>query len=168
MYRLRDFSMRREQRLPPSLSQQASVKPVYAVDLMGLMNECEANFIRMKKLTQNMQITERYFLIERGNNTLEHKLLLLMQEKFTSTWSFEVISESKSIWLKSPKITVRIYHDAQLAEVIAWEGHRRFRPRYEYPNKNAYARDEKLQNNRFLGQWLSDCLQHGLSKEPIF
>lgn len=163
MYKLRDYSLRREQRLHYNLRQQVPQKAHYVVDLPKFMAECEANYLRLLQLTQNMDVHERRFLIERGELALEHRLTRTEQAKFTTTWCLEIISQVGLGWLKMPKITLRMYHDARLAEVIEWEGHRRFKPRYEYPNVHAFARDEKYQNNCFLGEWLKDCLANGLS-----
>ena len=66
-----------------------------------------------------------------------------------------------------PCLTVRMYHDAKVAEVLAWEGHRRLRPRYEYPNRSMYQSDEKLQINQFLGECLSLCLNKGRSVDSV-
>ncbi|EMP84373.1 hypothetical protein VC116063_002770 [Vibrio cholerae O1 str. 116063] len=39
--------------------------------------------------------------------------------------------------------------------------------RYDYPNENMVQPDEKAQLNRFLGDWLTFCLKHGISRSPI-
>ena len=62
---------------------------------------------------------------------------------------------------KSYSLDVRAYHDATLAEVVAWQGQRRFQPRHEYPNPHMYQRDEKAQLNQFLGELLGFCLEKG-------
>lgn len=56
---------------------------------------------------------------------------------------------------------VRLYHDATVAEVVSWEGHRRFRARHDYPNPRMYHSDEKAQLNRFLGELLELSLTQG-------
>jgi uncharacterized protein YqiB (DUF1249 family) len=48
-----------------------------------------------------------------------------------------------------------------MAEVVSWNGHWNTRSRYPYPNRKMYQRDEKFQLNRFLGEWLAQCLSHG-------
>jgi len=40
-------------------------------------------------------------------------------------------------------------------------------PRYTYPNDNMYQEDEKLQQNRFLSDWLEHCLQNGRDCPPL-
>ncbi|MBB3166858.1 DUF1249 domain-containing protein [Simiduia aestuariiviva] len=64
-------------------------------------------------------------------------------------------------WTRSPVMKVRMYHDAQMAEVVAWERHRVNRGQYPYPNTKMYHKDEKVQLNRFLSEWLAHCLAEG-------
>lgn len=57
-----------------------------------------------------------------------------------------------------PVMTVRIYHDARVAEVLSYQHHHRFQPRYDYPNPDMCQRREKQRVNEFLGEWLRFCL----------
>jgi len=61
----------------------------------------------------------------------------------------------------APELTVRLYHDARMAEVIGWQRHRYLKARYEYPNRHMYHSDEKAQFNLFLSEWLNHCLHQG-------
>lgn len=63
--------------------------------------------------------------------------------------------------LANPTMQVRVYHDVNSAEVLSYQGHRGFKPRYKQPNQRMYQVNEKAQINRFLGEWLSHCLQNG-------
>jgi len=56
---------------------------------------------------------------------------------------------------------VRLYHDANVAEVVKCQRYQSFSPRYEYPNVDMHQIDEKAQMNRFLGELLTHCLSHG-------
>ncbi len=58
----------------------------------------------------------------------------------------------------NPVMVVRIYHDARVAEVLSYQNHHRFQPRYDYPNPAMCQRREKRRVNEFLGEWLSFCL----------
>ncbi len=60
---------------------------------------------------------------------------------------------------------LRAYHDAKMVDVLEWNGAKRFKPRYDYPNSAMMARDEKWQLNRFLGEWLDHCLATGRAKK---
>ena len=68
---------------------------------------------------------------------------------------------------KHYSMDVRIYHDATLAEVVAWQGHRQLQPRHEYPNPKMYQEDEKAQLNTFLGELLAFCLEKGRIMENV-
>lgn len=60
--------------------------------------------------------------------------------------------------LAQPTMTVRIYHDAEVAEVLSYQNHQRFRAKYDYPNPDMHQVREKLRVNEFLGEWLDYCL----------
>jgi len=68
--------------------------------------------------------------------------------------------------VRDPSMRVRVYWDARLAEVVAYQGHRHFRPSYPYPNPWMLQRHEKRQVNRFLGEWLGHCLGRGYRCRP--
>jgi uncharacterized protein len=151
----------------------------YKVDLPLQMAECEANYARLHKLlTQhfNKQIADQHgdeyrFMISRGEQQWLNQLRILERSPYTTTLHLSQASVTgESRWLHMPRLTVRMYHDAKLAEVLAWEGHKRLRPRYEYPNQAMYHADEKLQINQFLGEWLKTSLAYGLgvSQTDVF
>ncbi|MCZ6710736.1 MAG: DUF1249 domain-containing protein, partial [Gammaproteobacteria bacterium] len=67
-----------------------------------------------------------------------------------------------------PALKVRLYHDARSAEVVEYQREGHFRAVYDYPNRDMRLPDEKAQVNRFLGEFLSMCLTHGVSvHEPV-
>ena len=66
-----------------------------------------------------------------------------------------------------PSLTVRLYHDARVAEVCSSQQIFRFKARYDYPNKKLHQRDEKHQINQFLADWLRYCLAHGAMAIPV-
>ncbi len=59
---------------------------------------------------------------------------------------------------------VRLYHDARMAEVVAYSGEKAGLASYEYPNEMMFQPDEKAQQNRFLAEWLSISLKHGMAR----
>ena len=137
-------------------------KVKYKVNLPLQMAECEANFARLKKLLP-IEGGEREFAVSRGAKQWLHRIHIIERSPYTTTLQLTQMEKYAvgSAWLQMPCLTVRMYHDAKLAEVLAWEGHKRLRPRYDYPNQSMYQCDEKLQTNQFLGEWLSLCLSHG-------
>jgi len=66
-----------------------------------------------------------------------------------------------------PTMSVRLYHDARVAEVCKAGQLHRVRAKYDYPNYKMVQKDEKEQLNRFLGDWLTFCLKKGISRAPI-
>lgn len=64
-------------------------------------------------------------------------------------------------------MSVRLYHDARVAEVCSTQQIYRFKGRYDYPNKKLHQRDEKHQINQFLAEWLRYCLLQGTVAEAI-
>lgn len=60
-------------------------------------------------------------------------------------------------------MTVRISHDAKVAEVVSYQQHGRIQPSYIYPNSKMYLPDEKYQHNHLLGEWLHCCISQGYS-----
>lgn len=145
------------------------LKTRYKVDLARQQAECETNYWRLNKLMPGAH-TERWgFAVNSGDTHHQTRIHILERSRYTTTVKIAQSEKqrSESAWLKAPQLTVRLYHDARLAEVLAWENHRRLQPRYDYPNRAMYQRDEKAQLNRFLGEWLSLCLKCGRSLAPV-
>lgn len=58
----------------------------------------------------------------------------------------------------TPKVTVRIYHDARLAEVLSSQQIFHLQAVYDYPNLRMHHPNEKYQVNAFLEELLKiDC-----------
>ena len=150
---------RREPFSLPVAKTLAAKRAQYSVDLREQQAECEANYARLIKLIPNFpaQKSWQYCLLENGNRVM---LNLLEQAPYTST--LEVAQQQANHPFESARVLrVRMYHDARMAEVVAWNKHWNTRSRYHYPNENMYQRDEKRQLNRFLGEWLAHCLAQG-------
>jgi uncharacterized protein YqiB (DUF1249 family) len=60
-----------------------------------------------------------------------------------------------------PRMCIRLYHDARVAEVISTQDIKQVKPRYDYPNSQMHQQDEKQQINQFLNEWLHLCLALG-------
>jgi uncharacterized protein YqiB (DUF1249 family) len=155
-------------------------KKSYSVDLIKQMAECDANYIRLLKLLPHLRSYRSHSVCEaelltnhklaefviaddpdgRGETVVEVRLV----ETFKYTTTLEISQRpAAGRWLTNPTMQVRIYHDACTAEVTSYQNHRNFQPRYSQPNPRMYHRDEKMQVNRFLGEWLTHCLHAGRS-----
>ena len=87
------------------------------------------------------------------------ELSILDRSKYTSVVSIEQKPELK--WGANPRLKVRLYHDTKSAEVIEYQDQNRFRSHYDFPNTRMRQRDEKVQLNLFLGEYLKFCLLTG-------
>ena len=65
------------------------------------------------------------------------------------------------------RMSIRVYHDAQMAEVVDFMNVRNFKSRYPYPNPKMLQTNEKQQVNFFLRDWLDRCLEFGVAVSPL-
>lgn len=140
----------------------------YRVDLLELQAACEANYVRLMRLLPDMrnQPDTRRIAMSQGDRLLG-VLVLTVVESCPYTTTVQLRQEDCLPWLPVPKMDVRVYHDARMAEVIGAEHARRFRGIYSYPNAQMHQPDEKNQLNLFLGEWLGHCLSCGHELEPV-
>lgn len=127
------------------------------------MTDCDANYLRLLKLFPDIASDEQRRIGLRHGVEGVLQLDVLEQTPYTTLIKLSQISVdvSANLWITLPVLKLRLYHDAQAAEVVSCEGERRAYPRYEYPNKRMYHQDEKAQWNQFLAEWLAHCLKHG-------
>ena len=93
------------------------------------------------------------------------ELSILDRSKYTSVVAIEQKPELK--WGANPRLKVRLYHDTKSAEVIEYQDQNRFRSHYDFPNKRMRQRDEKVQLNLFLGEYLKFCLLTGAAEYTL-
>jgi uncharacterized protein YqiB (DUF1249 family) len=135
-------------------------KHQYRIDLNGHLADCEMNFRRLQKLLPIDVAAGDCLRFAVAANAVE----LRLKARAPYTTMIELCLEKPLFGeFPAPSLQVRIYHDASLAEVMGARGLRPIKPRYTYPNVAMYHRDEKAQQNRYLGEWLSLCLTHGRS-----
>ncbi|WED21465.1 DUF1249 family protein [Vibrio sp. JC009] len=136
----------------------------YHVDLAELMRVYETNYAKLNALlptrpsvgdVRSYQVASMAYQLEVSEIT-----------KYTTVIDVSQCNEQPVFPL--PKMTVRLYHDARVAEVCASEQISRVKARYDYPNDKMMQKDEKFQLNQFLSDWLTFCLRHGISRAPVF
>lgn len=136
----------------------------YSIDLPAHLAECDANYLRLKKLFPSLRERDASsFGIDINGNVLEIKLEVVERSRYTSLVRLTQLPVAP--WSRKPSITIRMYHDARSAEVVEYQGKRHFRAVYDYPNEDMRHPDEKAQINRFLGEYLSLCLTHGIAMD---
>lgn len=148
---------------PSTPKAKAKEKPRFRIDLAGQQAECEANFYRLLKLLPNIEQCDDFkFEIGAGPIAGTMTVNIIDRAPYTLTLKISQI-EKNNTWAKAPTLTVCMYKDVKLAEVIACQNHKRLSPRYEYPNPDMYHCNEKDQLNQFLREWLTLCQSHGRS-----
>ncbi|CNE65326.1 DUF1249 family protein [Yersinia mollaretii] len=136
----------------------------YTPDFPEMMRLCETNFAQLRRLIPRVdEVGEN---VAYQVNGASYRLTIIESTRYTSV--VEIVQTEPAIrqW-GLPSMVVRLYHDAQVAEVCASQQISRFKASYDYPNKKLHQRDEKHQINQFLADWLRYCLAHGAVAVPV-
>jgi len=140
----------------------------YQPNLVSLMTLCANNYMLLQKvLASKSALGEiRKFFI---SDFLSYSVTIKEVTRYTSVICFEQDSLSSSFknipgivaTALHPRMTIRLYHDARMAEVLSTQDISQVKPRYDYPNSQMHQQDEKQQINQFLNEWLHLCLRLG-------
>mgnify|MGYP000994726015 CR=1 FL=1 len=143
----------------------------YTPDFPEMMRLCEMNFSQLRRLLPRNDAPGETVSYQVAN--AQYRLTIVESTRYTLTLHPEcrqiIGSQSRAIsYWSLPSMTVRLYHDAMVAEVCSSQQIFRFKARYDYPNKKLHQRDEKHQINQFLADWLRYCLAHGAMAIPVY
>ena len=135
----------------------------YRPHLPTLMTLCEVNYmLLLRVLADKEHVGEmRCFFI---SDFLSYRVQVNEVTRYTTllTINQEANIDGYNLTeLFRPKMVVRLYHDARMAEVISNQDVKQIKPRYDYPNDKMHLPDEKQQINYFLKEWLQLCLKLG-------
>jgi len=144
-------------------------KKNYRPNLVSLMTLCANNYMLLLKVLAGKTVVGdvRHFFI---SDLLAYSVSVKEVTRYTSVISFEQDSLNLSandnipnivVNALHPRMTIRLYHDARVAEVLSTQDIRQVKPRYDYPNIHMHQQDEKQQINQFLNEWLHLCLHLG-------
>jgi uncharacterized protein YqiB (DUF1249 family) len=145
----------------PTVIEHAEKRSTASVDLAGHIETCELNYFRLLALLPGLREGSRSWgLIAGETEQIDISITLKESAPYTSV----VDIEQQHAEMRLPSMSVRLSHDAGVAEIITFDGHRHWLPVYDYPNPEMYQPDEKCSLNRFLGDWLVFCRKHGMAK----
>lgn len=138
---------------------------VRARDLPALMELYELNYIQLRQLAPDLNAIQDC-TVSRAQGALNLHLTVSERCKYTTTLHLTYQFSDKDGDFPAPDLVVRMYHDAQLAEVISRgcprgrrdDGYDRFR--------HQYSIEAKWHVNRFLHKWLGYCLRQGHGFSP--
>jgi uncharacterized protein YqiB (DUF1249 family) len=127
---------------------------------------CEANFIRLKKLLNNFLSDEIFYeSINPNQSSLKISFLILNKTKYTIILEAKQSANKKNIH-SNFILRIQVSLDAKLAEVLSYQGEKPI-PFFMNQSKRQ-SFDEKLQQNKFLTEWLESIFITGISgKEQI-
>lgn len=134
----------------------------YNIDLRAHLDECDDNYRRLTRLMPDLRRTDRCeFRMFPHGAAMAMTFEVTHRSRYTTVLTLDLPASVRSIG--GMRIKIRVYHDARTAEVIEFQGQRRFKAVYDYPNPQMRQPDEKVQVNRFLSEFLNACLRYGVA-----
>ncbi len=135
-------------------------------NLYDMMGVYEANYRRLMRILPDLREIRGTVVSELHGRPVLF-LDMVEQCRYTSLLAITHYLSVDSRLVEDLSMKLRVYHDARLAEVIAYQRQACFLPIYDYPNRHMYQPFEKRQVNLFLREWLDFCLRHGCQFEAL-
>jgi len=120
----------------------------------------ESNYAKLLAVIPALKYLPRHAQLAVMSGSQSIQLNVLERTRYTTAINLSLQHVKGHPWLPQQELTVRLYHDARVAEVNSFQHQNRFNPAYDYPNPRMYHRNEKQQLNRFLGEWLDYCIEN--------
>jgi len=120
----------------------------------------ECNYIRIRNLLPDIDSMPDV-VISRVDGVLDLHLRVIERCRFTTTFNLTYCFTDPDGRFPAPDMQVRMYHDAQVAEVISCGRRRGLRHALYNRMYHSYTLVEKWRMNRFLQKWLGYCLMQG-------
>ena len=123
---------------------------------------CEANFLRLKKILNDFS-KNKYSFETINPDSSSNPISFSVIHRTRHTLIVEAKQKIKLKKIESLIIRIQISLDAKLAEVISFQGERAVP--YFMKVLKTQSRDEKIQQNRFLTEWLESIFSNGINPE---
>ena len=121
---------------------------------------CETNFLRLKNLLQNF--SKNKYLFETINpDTSSNPISFCVLHRTTHTLIIEAKQKIKLRKIDDLVIRIQVSLDARLAEVLSFQGERAVP--YFMKVLKIQSKDEKIQQNKFLTEWLENIFSNGIN-----
>jgi hypothetical protein len=140
------------------------IRKRYKFDLAALQRLAAINYAALRPMVAGVK--------QSGSKIIKvgQQLRFAVTVLETAPYTTEVRIEQQALLnqlpgLRETQIDVRLYHDAQLAEVVRSQGVSRLQASYEVPNPSMHHADEKHQVNHFLQEWLQLIRANGYYQE---
>ena len=126
---------------------------------------CEANFLRLKKILNGFN-EDRYLFETINPNSSSNSISFNVLQRSRHTIMVEAKQNVNYGVYNSFIIRIQICIDAKVAEVISYQGEKAI-PFFVGITKSQ-SKDEKLQQNRFLTEWLESIFTTGINPNINF
>jgi len=138
---------------------------VRARDLPALMELYELNYIQLRQLIPDVNLVPDQ-AVSRVRGGLDLYLTVRERSRYTTTLHLSHTFDNEEGRTLAPDIVVRLYHDAQVAEVVSRGKGRGGRGAGCDRFRHDYPVEARWRVNRFLQKWLGFCLRHGHGFSP--
>tara|TARA_B100001173_G_scaffold74927_1_gene63873 strand:- start:59 stop:481 length:423 start_codon:yes stop_codon:yes gene_type:complete len=126
---------------------------------------CEANFIRLKRILNNFtEMRYRFNVINPDKSSFLITFNVIHKTKHTLI--IEAKQNFKQADLSNFILRIQVSMDAKLVEVISYQGEKALP--FFMKVSMTQSKDEKLQQNRFLTEWLESIFISGISTSVKF
>jgi len=145
---------------------QTSQNRRYTPDLDDLLSQCELNYWLISRLVPDLG----ELFTRQSENPVELQAITLKTEsvqlnlqitdvaRYTTTLNLSIRAPQINL-VNSGTLIIRLYHDAQMMEVMEGSGPAALQAIYDESQGGAKNVDEKSQINRFIGECLRACYQ---------
>ncbi|MFO7594617.1 MAG: DUF1249 domain-containing protein [Pseudomonadota bacterium] len=118
----------------------------------------EENYRLLQKLLPEMEAGgDRYVLSTDDGSQQSLEILILERCRYTTMIELNKPFFIDGVWMPDLRMQLRVYHDARVVEVAAYQGCHRIPARYQVDEGGRYLRDEKRQINLLLHELLQYC-----------
>ena len=129
------------------------------------LSVCEANFLRLKKILQSF--SKNNYSFETVNPDSSSNIILInVINRSRHTLIIEAKQNVNYGLFNSFIMRLQVCIDARLAEVISYQGEKAIP--YFIKISKSQSKDEQLQQNRFLTEWLESILKTGINPNIEF
>jgi len=126
---------------------------------------CEANFLRLKRVLSNFKENVYRFNVVNPDRS-SFLVTFNVIHKTKHTLIIEAKQNCEDTSLNNFIIRIQVSIDAKLAEVISYQGEKALP--FFMKASVAQSKDERLQQNRFLTEWLESIFISGISPSIKF
>ena len=121
---------------------------------------CEANFLRLKKILNDFS-KNKYSFETINPDSSSNPISFCVLHRTRHTLIIEAKQKIKLKKIDNLIIRIQISLDASLAEVLSFQGERAVP--YFMKVLKIQSKDEKIQQNKFLTEWLENIFSNGIN-----